>query len=709
MDQNSNEVVAPVVAEVPLIFEEKKTQLLSKDYTEVNPDLLVSPDTNPVFTKIFNWSNKPFPEEYKDRIKAFFQNMNPENAVIAVVQGHAKDDECVKIETTEHGDKTITTITGTTFDGEPAVASTEDDVIIIFSAPFTTLNLTSSNFNNKVVGNLLEPENHETIVNAVKTGNADSLFEYISYDRDRQIKEEYKKCIIGLPGCCPNFLLDFYVKKDPEERANASWAAFVATSEAPPRNVKSLMSPRLDKRARNMPVANPVGTKIETSLLNDKYKFFGNTPQAIAAETEFKAMIHENDGEIYIQDFIKNIKKAFPGKKIICFIDTCSQYNLNIVGKVKVKNEDDEDDEDKYAIVSLLVDQKIDKDKMNTPNLISPEYGPIFQKYLKACSQFNPIRIPTIYNQLQQLRLQNSGIPPIKPIRSIHPVYNIDYSPIVKLGFESTIKMLNAIRNCYLECAIEDPDFSMGQMDKIQIKIDSELAVASQLNDEGQATTDSQVTLSQNYTTDLPLYSWTEPMESSEQGGVCVSTRVFANVANFVRNLFKREPRCNNPLVTYTLQPGEMDPIKDEDGPFVSFSASGGGGGGGGGGGRVFRPSFNSSAGAPFALPSLGLIPPPPGGGGPDVNSSTGPPVVFQGLGLNTPPSSSSVFQDFRRVPPKTLSGKQGGLNPNAPKGGSTKKNKTRRTKTRKTKTRKTKKNKRTKAKKTRKNKKTRR
>ena len=671
MDQNSNEVVAPVVdtgslkrPKTNIVFEkhidfEQRKEELKKNYKPVSTNKLVSPDTDPVFVKK-TWADKSLPVKFESTVRELFQNMNLENVVIVDVQCHGSLEKYVQIKTEQYGDESITTVSGAVYD-QPLFATTPDGCIGIFPAPLSSLNYASGNYKNAGVGYFLNPDNREEIIKAIKTGNIEQLFQYIAI---RELDPEYGTCGIGLPGCCPNYLLDFNPGVD-------SWAAFVVTSKANKRNLDSLMVEK-DTRSRRVLVASP-NEKMEASLLNTTYELFGETSDAITAENNFKRTVKQNEGKIYVSEFFEIIKSGFPGKTIICFFDVCSAFFPSIIGNVK--NADTE------SIISFPIDQKLDKDKFNIndpsntdPLNKDPDYIQLFQEYLTACAKFIPIKIPTIYTVIQF-----NGVN--------RPTFNIDYSPIVKIAFETTTNMFNVVKQSYKDCAVKDPLFRIGKM--VQIQIDSELALASKLNDEGETTSDSQP---QNvgYLSILKPNPADKP-NPGDSVVVCKPRGAFANVTQFVRNLlFKRQLGCNS-ISKYTLESGEMDPIRDDDGPFafrrLGFTSSASGGGGG----------------PPFALPSLGLIPPPPGGGGPDVNSSAGPPFAFQGLGLNPsypPPSSPSVFQGFMRAPPKTLSGKQGGLNPNAPKGGSrkTKKNKTRRTKTRKTK-----KNKRNNARKTKK------
>jgi hypothetical protein len=644
MDQNSNEVVAPVVdtgslkrPKTNIVFEkhidfEQRKEELKKNYKPVSTNKLVSPDTDPVFVKK-TWADKDLPVEFESTVRELLQNMNLENVVIVDVQCHGSLEKYVQIKTEQYGNESITTVSGAVYD-QPLFATTPDGCIGIFPAPLSSLNYASGNYKNAGVGYFLNLDNREQIIKAIKTGNIDNLFKYIA---TRELDPEYGTCGLGLPGCCPNYLLDFNPGVD-------SWAAFVATSEANPRNLRSLMKEK-DTRSRTLSVASP-NEKMEASLLNTTYELFGETPDAIAAENTFKRTVENNDGKIYVSEFFEIIKAGFPGKTIICFFDVCSAFFPSIIGNVKHA--------DTESIISFPIDQKLDKDKFNIndpsntdPLNKDPDYIQLFQEYLTACAKFIPIKIPTIYTVIQF-----NGVN--------RPTFNIDYSPIVKIAFETTKNMFNVVKQSYLKCAVEDSSFIMGEMVKIQI--DAELVFAAARTDTGAATSDSQPQ-------DVGYLSILKPKTSVV---VCKPRGLFANVTQFVRNLlFKRQLGCNS-IAKYTLKPGEMDPIRDDNDP--------------------------------FAFRGLGLISSASGGGGgPDVNSSAGPPVVFPGLGLNPsypPPGSPFVFQGFMRVPPKTLSGKQGGLNPNAPKGGSrkTKKNKTRRTKTRKTK-----KNKRTNARQTKK------
>ena len=637
MDQISNEVVAEDTSSSNKLkrgsdslinsskdFElSEKYEKLIKNYTPVEPDELKFPNTEPVFVKK-TWANKPLPLDFEENLRKLLQNMNLENIVIVDVQCHGSLEKYVQIKTEQYGNESITTISGAIYD-QPLFATSPDGCIGIFPAPLSSLNYASGNYKNEGVGYFLNPGNREQIIKAIKTGNIDKLFQYIA---TRELDPEYRTCGIGLPGCCPNYLLDFNPGVD-------SWAAFVATSEANLRNLRSLMTEK-DTRSRTLLVASPT-EKMEASLLNDTYELFGETPEAMSAENDFKRTVKQNDGKMFVSDFFEIIKQGFPGKTIICFFDVCSAFFPNIIGKVK------DTETNKETIISFPIDQKLTKDNFNMEDPLNkdplnkdPDYIQLFQQYLTACAKFKPIKIPTIYTGIRVNGLDR-------------PTFNIEYSPIVKIALKTTKQMFDVVKNSYIKCAAKDSSFTMDKM--VKIEIDAESVFAATRTDEGAATSDSQPQ-------DVRYLSIVKPTDSVV---VCKPRGVFANVTQFVRNLlFKRQLGCNS-IAKYILKPGEMDPIRDDNDPFafrglgLISSASGGGGG------PVFRPSFASASGG-------------------------GEPSVFRGLGLVQNPS-----------------GKQGGQNPNAPKGGSTKKNKTRRTKTRKTKKIKTKKNKRNNARKTRK------
>jgi len=547
-------------------FEDRK-QELSKNYTEVEPSDLVSPTTDPVFVKN-TWADDPIPKEFEKKIRELLQTINSDNTVIVAVQCHGGVDAYEKINTEQYGDKSITIISGVTY-GQPSFATTPAGCFGIFTAPLSSLNYASGNYKNAGVGYFLDPYNHEQIVNALKTGNIDLLFKYTS---NRELNPEYNTCGLGLPGCCPNYLLDFNPGVD-------SWAAFVATSEANQRNIRSLMAEK-DTRSRILSVSNPT-EKMEASLLNDTYELFGE--EAKTAETTFKQRVKENDGKMYVSEFFKIIKQGFPGKTIICFFDVCSAFFPNIVGKVKDAQTNTE------TIVNLPIDQKLDKDKpnMNTQLIQDPDYI-IFQEYLTACAKFKTIRFPTIYRGIRFGSLDK-------------PTYMIEYSPIVKIAFETTKKMFDVVKKSYEKCSVKDTSFIISKT--VKTEIDAEIVFAAKQTDTGSYNSDSQPQDVVPYLIDL------KPVV------VCKPTGVFSNVAQFIRNFFKKQPGCNN-IFKYTLKPGEKDPIVDDIGP-------------------SFPPEDGIGSGSIQGSSSIGSSSSAAGGGG-------GSSII--GLGLVTNPSVHPTF-----------------------------------------------------------------
>ena len=536
---------------------EKDKELFMKNYTPVNPDELKFPNTDPVFVRK-TWADKPLPVEFEAKLSELLNNMKLENTMFVNVQCHGSLEKYVQTNIKNYGEKTITTISGA-INEQPLFATSPDGCIGIFPAPLSAINYASGNYKNAGVGYFLNPANNNQIFNAVKTGNIDKLFQYIA---NRETDPEYSTYGLGVPECCPNYLLDFNPGVD-------TWAAFVATSEANPRNLRSLMETK-DTRTRTVFVSSST-EKMEESLLNNKYRLFGETPQAIAAEIEFKKKISENDSKIFVGDFFEIIKRGFPDKTIICFFDVCSAFVPNLIGTVYDPQSNSE------TILTLPIDQKLNKDKFNIKDMINgdPFFIELFQQYLTACAKFKPIRIPTIYRGIRFAGLDR-------------PTFDIEYSPIVEIALKMTKKMFDAVKISYVKCAVKDPSFRMGEMVKIQI--DSELVFASKLTDKGEAISDSQPQ-------DLDYLISLNPTDRPALAPVtCKPREVFADITQFVRNLlFKRQPGCFS-MVKYTLKPGERNPIRDDDGPFASSSSASGGGGG-----PVFRPSFAS--GGPIRRP----------------------------------------------------------------------------------------------------------
>jgi hypothetical protein len=542
----------------------KRITELSEKYTEVDPSLLVSPTTDPVFVKK-TWADKKNPdtEGFETNLRKLLQSMNLknlENIVIVDAQCHGGMEVYQEIKKEQYNNKSITTMSGKTF-GEPSYAHTPDSCFGCYVAPLGGLNYISGNYENSGVGFFLNPANLGIITEAIRTGNLHKLFKY-TYNREPITK--YNSYEVGLPGCCPNYLLDFVPGVN-------SWAAFVATSQANKRNLKSLMKVKADARSRRILVSSST-EKMEAPFLNDTYQLFGDTQDALDAEKRFKDQIKKNNGKMYVREFFEIIKDGFPGKTIICFFDICSAFFPNIVGRVEnatTKN---------VTVVNLPIDQKLNKDNFNIDNLSTqdPNYI-IFQEYLKACAKFKPIRFTTTYDLITLGKMNK-------------PTYDIEYSPILKEMLEKEKKKFDLLKQFYVNCCVSDPSFTMGEMRELEVKIDTELVFAAKPTDEGGHSSNSQA---QDVTY---LYGLT-PIVHVAPVVVCKPRGVISNVLEFISNLlFKKQPGCNN-IFKYTLKPGEADPIMDDIDPFPvkngggsdsiqsslindsSSSAAGGGGG----------------------------------------------------------------------------------------------------------------------------------
>ena len=551
-------------------FESTKIEMVDKGYIPVNRDMLKDPETHIAYTKIENWVDDPFPEKNKKATRDLCQSMydNPGNVVIVYVQCHGNFVKSIKCETTNFpSGNTITTITGTKIKDYKLIAPIPENMFVCYTSPMATQNLSENNYDNKVVGAILDPNNRAKIIEAVVTGNVDNLFEWES---EIAILPEYRECVVGCGGVCPNTLLSFRVETDPEQQATVRWRSLIATSEAPERNIRSLMPVSSETKTRNVTLANrspiegadPQIDK-EYVMLNEIYDLVdkGNSEQ----NKSIMELIKKNDYDIYTDTLLQKLVKTFgTEKKIIVFLDVCSDFTTEFVYEI--------DD----RLVRIPLDKKDDKNKDNMINEDNKSYKQAHGEYFKASEIFKPNEKSTIYSNLTI-----SG-----PASSLRPVYKISYSPIVDITTRAIIRAFKAVRKNYIDNCVKKP-FIMGQMPKITIMYIPNSDIVEEQNEYGHYDSPSQTDIgyltSENKNiligeVDM-LASSASVSSSSSSGGeaekeVCKPSWVSTLKEFIMTNLYKKNTGCKN-WVEYRLKPGEINPIRDDDSPFVS---NGGGG-----------------------------------------------------------------------------------------------------------------------------------
>jgi hypothetical protein len=557
-----------------ITFERAKIEMVDNGYIHVNGDMLKDPINHIAYTKIENWTDEPFPEENKTATRELCESMfkNPNNVVIVYVQCHGNFVKSIKCETTNFpSGNTITTITGTKIKDYKLIAPIPENMFVCYTSPMATQNLSENNYDNKVVGAILDPNNRAKIIQAVVTGNVDNLFKWES---EIAILPEYRECVVGCGKVCPNTLLSFKVETDPEKQATVRWRSLIATSEAPERNIKSLMPVSSETKSRNVIVANqnpiegadPQIDK-EYVMLNEIYNLVdkGN-PQQNKSITD---LIEKNDYDIYTDTLLQELVKTFgTEKKIIVFLDVCSDFTTEFVYNID------------NILARIPLDKKDDKNKDDMINEDNKIYKQAYEQYFKASEIFKPNEKSTIYSNLTI-----SG-----PASSLRPVYKISYSPIVDITTRAVIRAFKAVRKNYIDNCVKNP-FSMGEMPKITIMYITNSDIVEEQNEHGHYDSPSQTDI--DYLTSENkkiLIGEVDMLASSASGSSSINSSInsgrepekevckpswVSTLNQFIMtNLYKTNTRCKN-WVEYRLKPGEIDPFSDDESPFIS---NGGGG-----------------------------------------------------------------------------------------------------------------------------------
>lgn len=451
--------------------EKKKQELEAKGYISVESELLKDPN-DIVGVKIHNWATEPFPEPNINATKALLQSMytDPRNTLKLIIECHNGFEESFKANT----DGLITTITGAKTNNNRSFITIPENIIVIYTSPQETLNSSLSNLNNQVVGTILEPKNHDKIVEAVATGNVDKLFNWEVQLQGNEIRPENKKCIIGC-GVSPNSKLSFMVD-DPGKPIG--WRSGIFSSDVPDRNRRSFRPASSETPSRHtIPLASKtsignlsIGHDPSKYTLNHGFELLGSTAMARDTQKNLLDYLDKNNGDIMLVDFLQKIKPVIGNRKCIVFIDACSAIDFNCVS------------DSPRGIVNIPIDKKDDINLYNYAQFLvagngnpDPDIKEAYDQYFEASDKFKLNLKSTVYKNLSFY--DNNS--------QLRPIYDIRYSPIVGLATRCVIGAFDAIRDNYLEnCVKSREPFNMGETPKLEIIYEIHSAVGEQPNDD---------------------------------------------------------------------------------------------------------------------------------------------------------------------------------------------------------------------------------
>jgi hypothetical protein len=567
----------------PVVLKARIEELNTRGYKPVERSLLVDPN-NPVFVKVENWADKDFPQANIAATETLLQSMyaNPGDTVIFYIQCHGNYEKEITLKKNmlEENGIVTTTIYGVKTDSVPALfVPIPTNVVCVSPSPFGTLSSSKSNYDNNVVGTIINPTNHNKIVQTVATGNVDKLFSPES--QSNRVKEDH--CIIGCGGMSPNLQLDFKVETEPTNIATALWRSFVISSNAHSRN-KNAFLPKSDATYHSISSAaeGPINKESPLAMgddpaknytLNHTFNLLGNEPAKVEAEKNLLKYLDTNDGKISLQTFLDIMSLAIGDKNAIFFFDTCTEFSIDCVFNLNTG-----------GTVNMPIDQIYDKTLHNynyqpffKQTKLDPDIKNAYDQYFEACNKFKPVIKPTIYWNLPS-----------------QPAYNIRYSPIVDIVTHRVMLAFNAIRRNYLANCVKGEvkgSFDMGTMPTIKTFYQVQSSV---LANTGTGYTDSfsqkQDVPYLNHLVPLPrVYvpsnssstigqSIEIPQPQSQSQHLTFLDIILKNVTLFgdhVTSYFKEKKSDDNPIIT-------NGKISEEVSPFVDSA----------GGGSIIQPMF---------------------------------------------------------------------------------------------------------------------
>jgi hypothetical protein len=582
--------------EADLLYTKKKEerrkvieQLQAKGYRPVEPELLKNPD-DIVFIKVEKWVDKGFHKANIDATIKLLQSMydKPQDTSILYVQCHGILEKIIEVNTSDIIPEktytltpdTVTLITGKKTPQEDLIVSIPENVACIFPSPFGTLSSSISNYDNNAVGNILDQRNHDIIVKAFATGNVNKLI--LPKSKGNSVKQE--SSVVSCGGISPNLQLDFRVEIEPTNIATALWRSFVISSNAQPRNKKAFL-PKSDATYHSISTAANASVNKESPLaigddpaknytLNHTFNLLGNKPHELEAEKNLLEYLDKHDGKISLKTFLEIMRLAFGNKNVICFFDTCTEFDVKCVFNLT-----------EGGIVNMPIDQKDDKNfydyrKFSERANPDPDIENAYDQYIKATEKFIPIIKQTVYE----------NIPHYDKNSKLRPIYDISYSPIVDIVTHSVMRAFYTIRENYLQNCVKAP-FEMGPMKQIETLYEVHSGVLEQPNAAGLVSSNSQIV---PYLEDLESRGDIDLSSSNSNGNSNSNNNSNSNSSEareqeqtFLAILLENLKQFGGHVISYFKKKNndEKNPTKDvkgqiyeEDSPFLDSEAGGGGG-----------------------------------------------------------------------------------------------------------------------------------
>ena len=438
-------------------------------YTDYSADYSI--DGNIIVSGLFkNLPDETYYERLKTKDTNFFQQLGPDTMEL-YFQGHGTTPLGFKtdIKSNIHGTYTVKIENSNLPKASsnkytPNFIEVPPNVVIVNTAPFGAVSDANGNLANAILGKILA--NKEDIIELIKTGKIDKMFEYEIFQHTRPVKSEYMKPTISPPGCIvPNMQLN--IISDPDKPIWASGFVDVDLVKANPRLSRAFNNDRVEMATITKTSAAPFLNITESGLQflepNFNREFLDIIDGEVETDRDGKNK-WSGSGNFYLQELLDLLFKMYPGKKIVLFLDCC--YPLDTT---QIKKQSD------GTKTAVYVSEKVEKDLdiLQDSGLSSIEQK-LLSYPIDELQYFKKETIPTYY------------------IYRNRRLYDITYNPVHIILFKELQKLLDKNYAFYLDCVKGNIGSRRATMPPIKILISATESVIQELEDDDAFTSDTQ-------------------------------------------------------------------------------------------------------------------------------------------------------------------------------------------------------------------------
>jgi len=497
-------------------------------YTDYSADYSI--DDNIIVSGLFkNLPDETYYDELIDKDKSFFSHLTPSSDTkVLYFQGHGTTPLGFKtdIKPNIHGTVTVKIENSNI----PKASSNQyipnfiivpPNVVIVNTAPFGAVSDANGNLANAILNSILD--NKEDIIELIKTGKINDIFEYENFQNTRPVKSQYMKPTISSPGCIvPNVQLN--IISDPDKPIWASGFVDVDLVKANPRLSRAFNNDRVEMATITKTSAAPFLNITESGLqfleTNFNREFLDIIDGEVETDRDGKNK-WSGSGNFYLQELLDLLFKMYPEKKIVLFLDCC--YPLDTT---QIKKQSD------GTKTAVYVSEKVEKDLdiLHDSGLSSIEQK-LLSYPIDELQYFKKETIPTYY------------------IYRNRRLYNITYNPVHIILFKELQKLLDKNYAFYLDCVEGNIGSRRATMPPIKILISATESVIQELEDDDAFTSDTQP-LDLDYLTGLQPSVTAASVTAASVTAASETSQILNNVDGYLDRIHKIFSLCQSAAST---------------------------------------------------------------------------------------------------------------------------------------------------------------